>query len=481
MKKILSLLCIVSVLISLITGLPALASETVYSKGETFEMDGLTYSVTEGAVAVTSEAAFSGDTNTSEKIKIKHEALTDKTTLETSLSIKGLPTGRMVLSTKFIITAFEGDTETQGFCMESDAAANLKTGYFTKVTANEEIQYWRKAMLEAGKTDNKITLSFSGKGEVFLEKSEIDVAQGIINGDFEGLISETWVAGWTFSAKNQPNGFIVEADATGNHYVKSLESLTRASYLRQTIQDATIANKVFEEGELYTLSVCHKTAKGTVGGLGFSSQNGIAKFPEGSSGYANWTTKSNTWGKKTFTAPVFAANDTTRPQYYVTLRVVGDVCYFDNIMLEKATEKCILTNAENEEVKTVSPGKVKVSYEKPVKDFVNYQTPANFTDGEKTTKGRTVLAVLYSETDKGEKMLEEVQVFPDLFGIARIPTPNAGSVSSDYDDVGILPITAEANFDIKNDGKKYSIKVLTWDSVSGLSVEGEGFSFPAAE
>ncbi len=498
-RKLLSMVMAMVLLAAMAVCMPAMAVETTYTAGvnPTFEMEGLSYTVTAGSVTVTDAAAFAGDTNASQKIKITNAEDTT-TTVSVNLLAAGLQTGTIEITTDFVITDLqqvEGAETPRGLTViktrtgYTDSSANEKiAGVFTKVS-----DWWRTAMLsDSSRMNMTLTMTFEGKGTVYIDNPTFTTTRTLSNADFKGLENEYRPAAWSFQKDRNNNDFVItdetDTESKGWRLVQTKDGnyLTATKIGRSLSITQDILADYIESGVLYRLSV---ETKGD--NIAFRTNAGGSVLPLGDSLYASYTKATEDWQDKSITlkghnCPEGVARTTN---FRVAIVPFNGVGYIRNVRVEKISEDCNVVNEQGVAVNTVSAGKYIVNYTYPLADIqtLTYATTDSYSKeiGEansatSTTKLRAIVAV-YKEGEDG-KHLNKVILSDELASKVLLPSYPSGSVDNTANDIGILPATmTPVPVEIPNDGNKYSIKVMAWSDLGGLVPHTSGFTFPAAE
>lgn len=488
-KKLLSMVMTMVLFVSMAVCMPVVAEDVTYTAGDnaTFEMEGLSYTVEAGSVIVTEEAAFTGDTNTTPKLKITHTE-DSVTTVKTLLSTAGLPDiGTLEIATDFVITEMTSGTGlTVSKIQSSNNGRPGSTAAFTKTT-----EYWRTAMLQNTViTSIELTITFSGVGTVYLDNAHATPCTGIFNGNFKGLTSEFKPTGWTFSGAYIENDTdFANADTAGwrLHQTKDGNYMTATKLGRSRSIMQSIEMDCLESGALYRVTLETKNDY-----IGINASSGCNVFPYGdwkdkdAKGYASWMQSTPDWTQKSVT---YIADNRPKENepfkvYFIPLNGVG---YIRNVKMEKLEESCTLLNTEGTACNSVDAGTYTVNYSYPLADIaaVTYTAETELNDFKadaievngalSTTKLRAIVAV-YQETTNG-KALYDIKISDEIASRVLLPALN-----STEPNIGIIPASsAPITVTIPDDGQKYSIKVLGWTSISGLKAYGDGVAFPAAE
>ncbi len=495
--KTMAIFFAITLMLSMMAVLPAQAAGTSY------DMETWT-TATEDAISVPvgftvvpgTGAQITCDTenvagNTSKKIKIEHtEDVTTTVTVQLNLTNgnNGQESGSMEAYWGFYLASLESEGEDKGAMLKMDRLATAYTSYFQDATYT----HWRKMMVYDKNFiwNTGLTVTFSGKGVLYLDDISIETNNTLINAGFEGTNGDGVLAyssmdgtidGWKFL--NGGGSAIImsnyrktgEAVPTvdGKYFVESAEgnylitvNSSKTDYLQYMERNPQLIEKT-----AYKVTVSHKASRTSDGGCGFTSGDGFTILPTVSSPAAHWAKGTTAWADKSYTS-IYTGNG----QYGFSIKLhsrltaasgTAGIAYFDNVRIEEAAEKVLLTDASGVEKKALENGTImKVQYEVPVWDG-NLDTLAAPAHGGESTNKVAAVAVLWEK--KGNTLrVEDIQIAANTPGKIRMTIGWSGEgMADEFYDVGLMPATASFDINVPATGD-YELKLFAWDSVGGL-------------
>lgn len=466
--------------------------------------DGFTITPGEGAVVTCDETNILG--NTSKKIKISHPEETANTETETTIafSIDQENVSSTTMSAGYYIS-FWLDSLTE----ESEGVKFVRDYQETEFFKDTTYQKWRKMMTYTlGNVQKKpfFVITFKGVGTVYLDDFEREITQTIVNGGVEGLVGDGKLAGYKnntavlqtqfWDAKSEiktiKSGELSKDLAAGFYFVETNENnYLLAVNTIEYFEFRSTTTPGLIDGQSYRASISNKSSN-IKNGCKLNTWTGFALPTAGStsgifaSPTLDWEDKSITFlykygrsqGQVAF--DLYASNKTVVNATDPSQSDTNPFCYFDNLRLEKITEKAVLKNADGEIIPSLIPGKpFKVYYEAPLFDKDKDAFENAKVDGYMTEKKITAVAVLY-KLEGGVKTIEGLELVQNLAGKSDNGQPWPDS-PPETNEIGFRPAHYEFNFDSLPETGEYIVKVFAWSDLDGLTpFSASSYSFSTA-
>ncbi len=490
------------------TGGPSLDMETwEQEEGKTYqEPIGFDVNLGEQATVEPVDEALYG--NTSKKMKIVHTQNT-KTTVTVHVNLDGASGVNAEYSMYFLLKEL---SEGEGVRFSiSGYYRNYSTYYFNDVTYEK----WRKMMCACigNALSMDMTVTFSGKGVLYLDNAEAKKTIGVMNGDFEGVIGDGKLFGTTVAADSvtyddvewriggmvdsmpfwpktlinvKPGAAEPAAEESYKEYfVETNENnyillVNPKSYTNNLLYYGRSNAAGLEDGKSYRLSLRHKGTN-TIG-IGVTKSLSIASLP--SRTYSrNYAGASADWKEKHFDfAAGFGATGSSlcfglSGWQHSTTYTDETKAYIDDVRVTEIKEKASLLKAETGEAIERLPRKEKVTllFEKPLLDTAIDTFELLDGDGKKTARKITLIAALY-EKNGTTKKIKDIQ-FAEKSGETVAGDNFGGQKTTLPTEIGFLPAQASFDFEIPETGE-YEIRLMAWNSIGSMtSAIGKTYTF----
>ncbi len=410
--------------------------------------------------------------NATKKLKIEHTENT-KTTVQVTATAE---------ETSYAVVSFywsfflESLSEGNGVKLKKALAEHTdwtdyiqETAYFTKT----DYTWWRQMMVYDAKRvyDAVLTVTFEGKGTLYLDDVRTVVDAAVINGDFEGLSGDGVLAG-TAEARWKATSTTIthtttEPTTQGWYFVETKDgnylqgvNLTTAYPVYYNLPSKTPSN--FKDGKQYTVSALYKSGDTSDAGLGLITTYGLT----GPAGFytSNWAKGTTSWGTKTYTvlynSSKNSTNDSARPEFQFRSRNGNSSVYLDNIAVYEETEKVEMDKTVSGENATTAT----VTYSLPLFSLED----TTLTSGTKSARKATAVAALFKK-DGTALQLSGVKIAANLQGEVKGSTNWGVDNGTDaWDVLGLVPASDSISFEIPDDGNEYIVKFYIWDGVNGM-------------
>ncbi len=438
--------------------------------------------------------------NTSKKMKIVHTQNT-KTTVTVHVTLDGASGVNAEYSMYFLLKEL---SEGEGVRFSVSARfRDYSTYYFSDATYEK----WRKMMCASigNALSMDMTVTFSGKGILYLDNAEAKKTIGVMNGDFEGVIGDGMLFGTTKSDSNvtyddvewriggmidtmplwpstlinvkpgaaEPAGeasykeYFVETN--DNNYILLVNPPSQTTYFRYYGRSNAAG---LEDGKSYRLSLRHKGTNNH--GIGVTKSLSIASLPSKTNYSINYAGPSADWKEKHFDFVAGFGNDVKQLNFGLSgwrqeaSYTEATKVYIDDVRVTEIKDKASLLKAETGEAIERLPRKEKVTllFEKPLLDTAIDTYESLDEDGKETARKITLIAALY-EKNGTTKKIKDIQ-FVEKSGKTVVGNAFGGRDPKHPTEIGFLPAQASFDFEIPETGD-YEIRLMAWNSIGDMT------------